>query len=307
MQIGEFFNPFKLFQGTFIPDPILESRDLSANAKLLYGRLVRHGGDNGDCYPKLSTLGRELGTSISVIRRAVQELVDSKFLVALTPEHQDRWAHKATRYKFVWHPDFETAITRDINGVKIVDDESKDSQCSNRSLGEAGAQCSNPVVASARIEQSIKERESLEREKNKDVCLESKSPDSQAAPLVALLTFPTDGREKEFHLTEQKVSEYNEAFPALDVLAEARKARQWLIDNPSRRKTGKGMPRFLFSWLERSQNNNRSSVGQHQGVSAWEWENSERIRKEVLARAKNGPSENPGSLATKEPIVSSNF
>ena len=42
---------------------------------------------------------------------------------------------------------------------------------------------------------------------------------------------------------------------------EARKALAWLQANPGRRKTPRGMPRFLFGWMERTQNR-RGSNGQ---------------------------------------------
>lgn len=53
-------------------------------------------------------------------------------------------------------------------------------------------------------------------------------------------------------LRKQKLTEYQNTFPRLNVEAEIRKARQWLIDNPSRRKTAQGMPKFLLGWLMRA-------------------------------------------------------
>lgn len=67
-----------------------------------------------------------------------------------------------------------------------------------------------------------------------------------------VLTFQTNGEIREWRLTEAKVKEYQEAFPGLDVLAECRSALQWTKDNPGRRKTAAGMPRFLGSWLTRA-------------------------------------------------------
>jgi hypothetical protein len=69
-----------------------------------------------------------------------------------------------------------------------------------------------------------------------------------------VLVFPTDGDSQEWPLLESKVQEYFESFPNLDVLAECRKALQWIRDNPTNRKTGKGMTRFLNNWLNNAQN-----------------------------------------------------
>jgi len=48
------------------------------------------------------------------------------------------------------------------------------------------------------------------------------------------------------------------AFPALDVPGETAKARAWCVTNPEKRKTAGGMPRFLYAWMAREQNDGRS-------------------------------------------------
>ena len=44
------------------------------------------------------------------------------------------------------------------------------------------------------------------------------------------------------------------AFPGVDVTAEYTKAAAWLSANPAKRKTARGMAKFLFGWCERAQN-----------------------------------------------------
>lgn len=70
---------------------------------------------------------------------------------------------------------------------------------------------------------------------------------------IPVMTFVCTSQQ-EWHLTLEKLSEYELAFPAVDVMQECRTARQWCIDNPSRRKTVRGMPGFLSRWLARKQN-----------------------------------------------------
>jgi len=64
-------------------------------------------------------------------------------------------------------------------------------------------------------------------------------------------SFPLRGRG-EFHLTADRLAEYRDTFPGIDIPGELRKARLWLTDNPDRRKTARGMPRFLSGWLNRA-------------------------------------------------------
>jgi DNA-binding MarR family transcriptional regulator len=68
---------------------------------------------------------------------------------------------------------------------------------------------------------------------------------------VESLSFPlNDGAT--WALPQEKLSQYQETYPNLDIPQELRKARQWLFDNPARQKTAKGMPKFLGGWMGRA-------------------------------------------------------
>lgn len=74
------------------------------------------------------------------------------------------------------------------------------------------------------------------------------------------MTFPVDGKgSREWMLTQEKLREYQEAYPELDVVGEFRRALQWVKTNPENRKTAGGMPRFLTRWLNRAINNRRGN------------------------------------------------
>jgi hypothetical protein len=108
-----------------------------------------------------------------------------------------------------------------------------------------------------------------EQEQERDVCMpyasHPKGHEAADPSLSPFLDFPVIGQEgASWILTEAKVAEYKTTFPHLNVENEARKARQWLTDNPARRKTARGMTRFLFSWLERSQNSKGGGNGHNQ-------------------------------------------
>ena len=76
-----------------------------------------------------------------------------------------------------------------------------------------------------------------------------------------VLAFPTKGKSQpEWILSESKVAEYRATHPALDVPAELRKAWHWAMDNPSKRKTHAGMPRFLSAWLGKAAKDVRATA-----------------------------------------------
>ena len=72
-----------------------------------------------------------------------------------------------------------------------------------------------------------------------------------------LLEFPTRGKPKTWGLTKLRIRELEETFDGVDIVSEARKAKQWVRDHPGRRKTSKGMPRFLSGWISRSVDSGR--------------------------------------------------
>ena len=76
------------------------------------------------------------------------------------------------------------------------------------------------------------------------------APREPSSPVV--LVFDCNGSPNAWPLTQAKVSQYQELYPGLDVLFEAKKARQWCIDNPARRKTARGMTKYLNGWLSRA-------------------------------------------------------
>lgn len=58
----------------------------------------------------------------------------------------------------------------------------------------------------------------------------------------------------DWFLTDKKLAEYGKNFPTVDLDQTLRCAAQWTIDNPTRRKTEKGMPAFLTNWLTKETN-----------------------------------------------------
>lgn len=78
------------------------------------------------------------------------------------------------------------------------------------------------------------------------------SPHTVSSAVV--LSFPVSGTTKDWPLTEQRLKDLQPLYPGVDILLEAKKALQWVKDNPSRRKTDRGMAKFLSGWFERSQN-----------------------------------------------------
>jgi hypothetical protein len=85
-------------------------------------------------------------------------------------------------------------------------------------------------------------------------------PDSETSD-PCVLEFPCDGPVKTWQLRQSLFDELSRDFPSLNVLEQARSSLAWLKADPARRKTAKGMRRFLTGWLSKSQNSGQARAG----------------------------------------------
>ena len=131
----------------------------------------------------------------------------------------------------------------------------------HQALSEAGkrgakARLSHPK---ATLKGEEKEKEKAEKEKkqkkeNKEnqereeelICVE---PIPDSPPVIALPL--NDNTEHE--ITQEEVTELASLYPAVDVMQQLRNMRGWLLSNPSRRKTKKGIRAFITTWLAKEQ------------------------------------------------------
>jgi hypothetical protein len=74
------------------------------------------------------------------------------------------------------------------------------------------------------------------------------------AVLIPIRKEQKDDTLTEFPIYEEQVSEWQELYPAVDVLQEVRAMRGWSLSNPTRQKTKRGVLRFVNSWLAKAQN-----------------------------------------------------
>ena len=98
--IGQPFNPHRIFVGVFIPEALVRYAGLSATSKLAYGRLARYAGKDGRCYPAVSTLAAEIGVKKRRAQDCLNELETAGFI------RREYQAGKPTEYIFLWHAVF---------------------------------------------------------------------------------------------------------------------------------------------------------------------------------------------------------
>lgn len=67
-------NPYKRFDGAWVPNWLLEREEVSAQAKLLYARLAQYAGKKGYAWPTQETLAHATGLPGRTLQRHLQEL-----------------------------------------------------------------------------------------------------------------------------------------------------------------------------------------------------------------------------------------
>lgn len=127
-----------------------------------------------------------------------------------------------------------------------------------------------PVTAHNGYSDSDSDSDSKSEESTTYSCLELPKPEASkrdASP--AVMEFQTTGKPGLWALTATKLAEWESLYSEqIDVAYELRKARQWTIDNPKRKKTASGMPKFLGGWLERAVNRGGSAPRQEEPQQA---------------------------------------
>lgn len=69
----------------------------------------------------------------------------------------------------------------------------------------------------------------------------------------AVFSLPLNDKS-EYYITQAMVDEWAELYPAVDVMQDLRAMKGWLNANPSKRKTRRGITKFVNGWLSRTQN-----------------------------------------------------
>ena len=101
--------------------------------------------------------------------------------------------------------------------------------------------------------------------KDKPFCTEPADAVS-VPPADVFLMLPLVGNG-EHPITTADVAFWHETYPAVDIEQAFRSMRAWLIANPTRRKTPRGIGRFVMAWLEREQNRGGSRGAKPTGAT----------------------------------------
>jgi len=105
----EYINPYKIFNGVWLPIGLLERTELSQGAKLCYALLCKYAGENGICYPSQETIAKDIGIKKRQAIRYIRELINNKVIKV------EKLGKKQTnRYWFLMHAWLEDSLIKSI-------------------------------------------------------------------------------------------------------------------------------------------------------------------------------------------------
>lgn len=152
-------NPYKQFQGAFLPNAIMECLDLSQSAKLMWARLAQYAGKDGRCFPSIEQLGDDIGLSRSAARKVLSELQDKGFILVRHATGKDRLMHKTSEYFFLDHPVFHEWKKVHSGGPEIGPSEESAKVTS-------GGSENGPSLEGPKMDRPIEENQLRESDKN---------------------------------------------------------------------------------------------------------------------------------------------
>lgn len=114
----------------------------------------------------------------------------------------------------------------------------------------------------------------------------SSEPSEEAPSSPVFIELPLNNGSL-FAVTEEQVNKWSKLYPAVDVRQQLRTMLGWCESNPTKRKTSKGIARFVNSWLAREQDRGGSKKS-YSGTNA---QVSNPISNAAFAGAKGGEEE----------------
>ena len=168
-------------------------------------------------------------------------------------------------------PDFDSnpalAMAFDILSMAIDRDKEKYvSRCeANRENGRKGglAKARNGKQSLLNGKQGLANLADKDRDKDRDkdsINTISPEPD-KSAPDPSGIKLPLNDKTY-YDVPLSDIERWKDTYPAVDVEGELKRMIAWLESNPTKKKTRRGITRFINSWLSRTQDRGGSRTGQ---------------------------------------------
>lgn len=232
----------------------------SRDSRLLFIGLWNFSDDNGIHPASILKLKNEIfpadNISLKEMQKLIDELVKNNLLIAYTIENKMYWkvtgwnAHQVIHKPTFKYPEPSIEALNKDNSYNFRGNPRKSAKvvCGMEGNGMEG----NGVIYNS----------------YQDIITSGAEPKNEMFQNCeiedVLITFVLNDKS-EYPITQTKVDEWQSLFPAVDIMEQLRKAKSWCIDNPTRRKTKRGILSFINRWLCKEQDNGAKVINLNQG------------------------------------------
>lgn len=245
---------------------VMRNKNLSPEAKAIYAYLSSIAGVGNVCYPSIETMKKDLCMSENRLTKHINQLL------ALGIVERTRTKKGNLLGSNVYKITHEAEIAEDLRRIfeniendsfRALENTQNDSfrALESRALENRGVNNNNinNNTLNNKINNIIS-TEPQEKVQNGEIrALENEGVEAQPEPKSGIL-LPLNDKSL-YDVPESKISMWEETYPAVDVKQELRKMAAWLDSNPTKRKTRRGIERFINNWLSRQQDRGGSSTG----------------------------------------------
>ena len=249
--------------------------DLPISSQALYFHLGMRADDDGfvSAPKKVITIigAKQDDLKLLIVKRFV--IACENGIVVIRHWKQNNYI-QADRYKKTVYQDQLATLTVN-NGIYEVD-----TQC---------IQTVSKVYPQVRLGKDSIDKDSIDKNSIDIISSELEAPETALSGILLPLVDKTD-----YNIPLSKIEKWKEAYPAVDVDQELHKMAVWLDSNPQRKKTRRGIDRFINTWLSREQDKGgiyrNANRQQDQGAqTSGTYELSEEY-KNMYSQLKGGPS-----------------
>jgi|GEM_PF-1285860 biotin operon repressor len=222
--------------------------DLPQNQKLVLLAFADHADDDGVCYPSVGRIAWKTGVSERQVQRIVKKLRAAGLVVLL--RHAQGGRGNAAVYQVQPQKGVKLSPFAGMSDIGKALSESKGCHSGQErvtSSAEKGDIAVSPEPSENHHTKPSEKPSCAERSKT-DHSAQQVSPPAPAA----VIELPLNDGSQHVVLPEA-VAEWKHLYPAVDVMQELRNMRGWLLANREKRKTRRGIERFINAWLAKRQ------------------------------------------------------
>lgn len=205
---------------------VMRNKNISPEAKAIYAYLSSIAGFGNSCYPSMETMQEDLCMSKNRLAKHMSQLTAFGIVEKVRERNGNIYGRNVYR---ITH---ESEVAQDLKRIfEAVENEAVEIR-----------PVENEAVNNNILNNNILNNNSINE------CPEPEKPAPDRSGILLPLVDKSD-----YDVPMSKIEQWKQAYPAVDIRQELLRMLSWLNANPKRKKTRRGVDRFITTWLSREQ------------------------------------------------------